>query len=489
MLAGQRRTSGDLRSVENTYSGELIGKVHQAGAEDVEEALQAVTAGFEITRRLPRYARAEILSNLGRLIDERKEELARLIANEAGKSLVDARGEVARAILNCQGASEEAKRICGHEVPLDVDGSVAAYQNMVDTTNGADLVEDTVQAPAARFAMASLFPLGPVLAITPFNFPLNLTLHKVAPAIAAGNSFILKPPPQTPLTPLLLGELLLEAGMPPEAFAVLPCSNELAERMVRDDRLKMVTFTGSASVGWHIKAQAGKKRVTLELGGNGGVIVDETADLNYAARRCVRGRFVYAGQYCIGVQRIMVQRSRYEEFVDQFVAETDALRVGDPLEEGTDMGPVIDEDSARRIEAWVKEAVGQGARVLRGGQRERALFEPTVLVDTHRGMKVEEEEIFGPVCTINPYDDWEEALARLNDSKYGLQAGVFTRDTGRALEAFREVEAGGIIINDVPIYRIDNMPFGGVKDSGIGKEGTRYAIESMMELKLMIMNS
>lgn len=488
-IAGKPRTSSDLLAVDNPYNGEILGEVHQAQAADVEEAVQTVQAGFRTTRRLPRYARAEILSNLSQLIAERKEEIAKLIAAEAGKPLVDARGEVARAILNCQGASEEAKRISGHEVPLDTDGNVAAYQNMVGTTDGTGRGDDTVQGPAPRFAMASLFPLGPILAITPFNFPLNLALHKIAPAIAAGNSFILKPPPQTPLTPLLLGELLLEAGMPPEAFSVLPCSNELAECMVKDDRLKMVSFTGSARVGWHIKAQANTKRVTLELGGNGGVIVDETADLDYAVRRCVRGRFVYAGQYCIGVQRIFVQRSRYEEFVDRFTAETDALRVGDPLKDETDMGPVIDEGSARRIEAWVSEAVSQGARVLRGGQRQRALFEPTVLVDTRPEMKVEHEEIFGPVCTIRPYDSWEEALARHNDSNYGLQAGVFTRDVGRALEAFREVEAGGVVINDVPIYRIDNMPFGGVKGSGIGKEGTRYAIESMMELKLMIMNS
>jgi acyl-CoA reductase-like NAD-dependent aldehyde dehydrogenase len=487
-VAGKSRVSGDLLAVENPYNGEIVGRVYQAQVADVEEAIQTVQAGFQTTRQLPRYARAEILSNLSQLIGEREEEIATLIATEAGKPLVDARGEVARAILNCQGASEEAKRVAGHEVPLDTDASVVAYQNMVDTTHTVAIEQSAVNTSAPRMAMASWFPLGPILAITPFNFPLNLALHKIAPAIAAGNSFILKPPPQTPLTPLLLGELLIEAGMPPEAFSVLPCNNELAERMVRDDRLKMVSFTGSARVGWHIKAQAGKKRVTLELGGNGGVVVDETADLDYAVRRCVRGRFVYAGQYCISVQRVFVQRNRYEEFLDRFVTETDKLRVGDPLEEENDMGSVIDEGSAHRIETWVSEAVSQGAKVLRGGQRQGTVVDPTILVDTRPEMKVEHEEIFGPVCTILPYDNWEEALARLNNSDYGLQAGVFTRDVGRAIEAFREVEAGGIIINDVPIYRIDNMPFGGLKDSGTGREGTRYAIESMMELKLMIMN-
>lgn len=490
ILGGQARTSGRALTVTSPYDGAEVGCVHEAGDEDVEDAIRGAVEAFETTRRLPRFARAEVLMRLSRLIADRRDEIALLIASEAGKPLIDARGEVARAILNCQGAAEEAKRLVGHEVALDTDGTVAAYQGMVGTTRALRGQEAAAaRAAGERLAIAGLFPLGPVLAITPFNFPLNLALHKIAPAIAAGNTFVLKPPPQTPLTPLLLGEMLVEAGMPPGSVSVLPCSNATAERMVEDERFKMVSFTGSARVGWRIKSRAGRKRVALELGGNGAVVVDETADLDYAARRCVRGGYVYAGQYCIGVQRIFVHESRFAEFLDRFVTETDALAVGNPLDESTDVGPVIDLQSAERIESWVAEAVTGGARVVRGGDRRGAVVDPVVLVDTRPEMKVEREEIFGPVCVLIPYGEWDEALARVNASEYGLQAGVFTRDIGRALQGFREIDVGGLVVNDVPIYRIDNMPFGGVKSSGFGREGTRYAIESMMELKLLIMNA
>lgn len=480
VVAGEFRTSADHDTVENPYDQETVGRICLAGEQDVEDALASSVKGFETMRVMPAYERAGILSRLADLLRARSDEIAFLIASEAGKPLEDARGEVARGILNCQNAAEESKRVGGHEVPLDVDGAVSAYQAKgIDGTKAI--------GGGNRLALATRVPLGPILAITPFNFPLNLALHKIAPAIAAGNSVVLKPPPQTPLTPLLLGELLLEAGLPPQALSVVPCRNELAERMVRDDRLKMVSFTGSAKAGWYLKSCAAKKRVTLELGGNGGVIVDRTADLRHAAQRAVRGAYVFAGQYCIGVQRVLVDRSRYEEFMDLFLGEVQRLNVGDPHDARTDVGPVIDQLSADRIESWISEARADGAQVLHGGRREGNIISPTVLTDTTRDMKVEAEEVFGPVATVNPYGDWSEGLAALNDTRYGLQLGVFTQDIGKALEAGKQLDAGAIIVNDAPIYRIDSMPFGGVKDSGFGREGTKYAIESMTELKLLIL--
>jgi acyl-CoA reductase-like NAD-dependent aldehyde dehydrogenase len=476
IVGGESVTSSEpaLR-VENPYSGDLLGLVHQAGAAEVERAIEAAGRGFELTRAMTRFQRADVLERLADLIAAQAEELGRLIASEAGKPLRDARGEVSRAVLNCRGAGAEARRLAGHEVPLDVDASVWAYQ--------------AGDGDRRQLAMASHAPLGPVLAISPFNFPLNLALHKLAPAVAAGNSIMLKPPPQTPLTALRLGELLVAAGLPPEAVSVLPCAVEVAERLVRDDRIRMLSFTGSAAVGWHLKEIAGKKRVMLELGGKGGVIVDETADLGLAARRCARGRFVFAGQYCIAVQRVLVQRACFEPFLELLLAEVERLRVGDPLDESTDMGPVIDEAAAVRITSWVDEAVSAGATLLRGGGRRGAVVEPTVLTDTVADMRVECEEVFGPVCTVTPFESFDEALARLNDSRYGLQAGVFTTNLGRALQARDLIEAGAVVVNDAPIFRIDTMPFGGVKDSGLGREGTRYAIEAMSELKLLILNS
>jgi acyl-CoA reductase-like NAD-dependent aldehyde dehydrogenase len=483
ILAGHEAASAATSTIINPFSGDTVAECFQASADQADLAIKTAMNAFDTTRHLPRHRRADILNSLASLIERDKESLASLIAMEAGKPIFDARGEVSRAILNCRGAAEEAKRIAGHEVPLDLDGDVARYQSVVTTTS-----KDNVTGVDGRFAVAKLFPLGPVLAIAPFNFPLNLTLHKVAPAIAAGNPIILKPSPQAPLTALRLGRLILEAGMPEEAISVLPCDNVVAEQMVRDPRIRMVSFTGSAKVGWHLKSIAPKVRMTLELGGNGGVLIDESSDIEYAARRTARGANVYAGQYCIGVQRIIVHQTRYEEFVGMLVQEVESLRLGDPLDESFDLGPVIDEQSANRIIGWIDEAQAQGAKILTGGQRDGAVVTPTVITRTAQGMKVEQEEVFGPVCTVKSYRDWNEGLTMLNDSKYGLQTGIFTRDIGRALNAMSEVETGGLMVNDVPIFRIDNMPFGGVKDSGFGLEGTRYAIESMMQLKFIMLN-
>ncbi|HRO60688.1 MAG TPA: aldehyde dehydrogenase family protein [Burkholderiaceae bacterium] len=339
-----------------------------------------------------------------------------------------------------------------------------------------------------RIGLARRYPIGVVLAIAPFNFPLNLVLHKVAPALAVGNSVVLKPAPQTPLTSRLLQEVFAEAGLPDGALEVCHCPVPLAESMVRDERFAMVSFTGSAKVGWHIKNIAGRKKVALELGGNGAVIVAEDAELEHAAARCVRGGVVYGGQYCIGVQRILVQRSVAERFTALLVDKVRACKVGNPLEEGVDVGPVIDEGSAIRIQSWVDEAVSQGARLLFGGKRERAVVQPTVLTDTRPGMKVEDDEIFGPVLTVNAYDSFDEAVQRAADSRYGLQGGLFTQDLRRAFQAIEDWEVGGLMINDVPIYRIDNMPFGGWKESGFGREGTRYAMEEMSDIRHLVVN-
>lgn len=336
--------------------------------------------------------------------------------------------------------------------------------------------------------IARRFPIGPVLGITPFNFPLNLVAHKVAPCLASGNPIVLKPAPQTPLTALMLGEIVLEAGLPPGALSVLPCDNSVAEQMVMDPRFKVLSFTGSAAVGWMLKAKSGKKRVLLELGGNGGVIVEPDADLDLAAQRCAVGGYVYSGQTCISVQRVFVHDHVYDRFVKQFLARVGTLQSGDPSDEATVIGPLINEAAARRVEDWIGEAVAQGAKLLAGGKRSGSLVEATVLADVTPEMKVSRCEVFGPVVTVTRYKQFEEALGVLNDSEFGLQAGVFTRDVERVFRAYRDLEVGTVLINEIPTFRADHMPYGGVKDSGLGREGVRYAIEEMTELKLLVLN-
>lgn len=473
------------------YDGSVVGRMPVAGEAEVDAAVETALKGFEVMRRLPRFIRADILDRAADIIDGRREEFVRLIAAEAGKPLYDARGEVSRSLFNLRNAAREARAFSGEEVPLDVDSAVFEYQTS-NADGGALKLDradlDTLANLGRRVGIARRFPIGPILAITPFNFPLNLVLHKVAPALAVGNSVILKPAPQTPLTSKLLAEVLLEAGLPEDALVVVHCDVPLAEKLVRDDRIPMVTFTGSAGVGWHIKSIAGKKKVSLELGGNGAVVVSDDADISFAAARCVRGGVVYGGQYCIGVQRILVHEKVYDRFEEELVSRVRACAVGNPLEEGIDVGPVIDERSAIRIKSWIDEAVVQGARVLTGGKRDRAVIEPTVLTDTTMEMKVEAEEIFGPVVTLNKVASAEEGVQRAANSRYGLQGGYFTNDMRAAFRALETWDVGGLMINDVPIYRIDNMPFGGWKDSGLGREGTRYAMESMSDIKFLVFN-
>jgi acyl-CoA reductase-like NAD-dependent aldehyde dehydrogenase len=480
-----------MDQIRSPYDGSVVGEMPLANEQDVEEAICAAQRGFQIMRKLPRFVRADILLQASEILKARREEAARTISAEAGKPIFDARGEVSRAIFNLANAAAEARRISGEEIPLDMDAGIFEYQTTGKDGARIDLSkvdDDQLQAASRRIGIARRFPIGPILAIAPFNFPLNLVLHKVAPALAVGNSVVLKPAPQTPLTSLLLAEILREAGLPEGALTVVHCSVPLAEKMVTDARFEMVTFTGSAKVGWHIKAIAGRKRVALELGGNAAVVVCKDADLELAAARCVRGGVVYGGQYCIGVQRILVEQPIYEEFQSRLVEKVAACRVGNPGEEGIDVGPVIDERAAIRIQEWVDAAKAAGASVLAGGLRERAVVLPTVLTRTRAGMLIEDEEVFGPVLTVNPFTTFDEAVIRANATRYGLQGGLFTNDLRRAFKALETWDVGGLMVNDVPIYRIDNMPFGGWKESGLGREGTKYAMQEMSEIKHLVIN-
>ncbi|GBD08932.1 Sulfoacetaldehyde dehydrogenase [Candidatus Thermoflexus japonica] len=465
LVAGRWIRTGDAVEVRSPYSESVVAVVHRAGPSELETAMAAAARAFEATRRMPSWKRAEILERISAGIASRREEFARTIALEAGKPIRTARVEVDRAIFTFKVAAEEAKRIYGEIVPLD----------WVPGTEG-------------RMGYVRRVPLGPILGITPFNFPLNLVVHKVAPALAAGNPILIRPSTKTPVSALKLGEVILEAGWPPEGFAVVPCTTQDAELMVRDDRIRMLTFTGSPAVGWGLKARAGRKRVTLELGGNAGVIIHRDADLDYAAERVTWGGFTYAGQSCISVQRVYIHEEIYETFVNRLLQRVSALRVGDPLEETTDVGPVIDREAAERIEAWIQEAIAGGAKVLTGGRRIGNLWEPTILTSIREDMRVSCQEVFGPLIGLYPYTDPIEAIRAVDRSDYGLQAGIFTSDLRLIEAAFEHIEVGGLVVNDVPTFRVDHMPYGGVKLSGFGREGVRYAIEEMTELKLMVLN-
>ena len=465
LVDGKWVEDGDVIDIKAPYDGAIVGRVFQGRRSHAEAAIAAAVKAFGTTRRLPAFERQRVLRRVAEGIAKRKEEFSRTLCQEAGKPIKAARTEVERAIFTFSVAAEESTRIYGEYLPLD-------WQEYT----------------AGRWGIVKRFPIGPIAGITPFNFPLNLVAHKVAPAIAAGCPMVLKPAPQTPLSSLLMAEVVQQAGWPDGALNVIPLSNDDAALLVTDDRLKMISFTGSAAVGWQIKKNSGKKKVILELGGNAGVIIHNDADIEYAAERCVAGGFGYAGQTCISVQRILVQHSVYGKFTDMFLAGVKNLQIGDPLDESTDVGPLIRESDAQRAVDWVQEAVRGGARVLCGGNRKGSIVEPTVLTGTKPEMKVNCQEVFGPVVTVEPYAEFHEALRQINSSAFGLQAGLFTRDAKLMFQAFEELEVGGLLAGDVPTFRIDHMPYGGVKDSGIGREGLRYAIEEMTEPKLMVMN-
>ncbi len=461
-LAGELVEAGSRLEVRNPANDDLVATTFQAGPEELERATAAALDAFARTRRLASYERRDALAHVAACIDRDTDELAELLTRESGKPIRDARGEVVRAALTFRTAAEEALRITGEWLPLDWNA-----------------------ANRGRSGIVRRYPIGPVAGISPFNFPLNLAAHKVAPAIAAGCSIVLKPPSKDPLVMLRVARYIAETDLPAGAVSILPMDRPTGDRMVSDDRFKLLTFTGSPSVGWKMKADAGRKKVVLELGGNAGAIVDETADLDWAVNRLVFGAFAYAGQVCISVQRIYVVRAIYPEFERRFVEKVRSVHSGDPLDPATDLGPMVDDKAVARTHEWVGEALDGGARALAGGEPEGRFYPPTVLVDVPRDARVCGEEVFAPVVNLFAVDTFEDAVREINASRFGLQCGVFTSSLERSLLAHDELEVGGVIVNDVPTWRIDPMPYGGVKESGLGREGLRWSIEDMTEPRLL----
>lgn len=460
-IGGRWLNGGPPIEVINKYNGEVIGTVATAQKKEVEEAISAAVSAVTVMGALPTYRRAEVLLGVAALLKDQKELFARTIASESGKALKFARLEVDRAAITFTCAAEEAKRIHGETVCFDA-----------------------IPAGEGYFGFWLRRPVGVVAAITPFNFPLNLVAHKVAPAIAAGNAVILKPATATPLTALLLCRILEEAGLPPGGLNLVIGKGEtVGERLVSDPRIAKITFTGSADVGEHLLAKAGIKKVTLELGNNSPVIICPDAALDFAANRCAVGAFYNSGQVCVSVQRVYVHRSVCETFTEKFVSETKKLQVGDPLEEDVDVGPMIDQKEVARIASWINEAKALGARILTGGKYEGAVYWPTLLANVEPHMKVVAEEAFAPVASIIPFDDFEDAVKLADATSYGLQASIFTRDINRIINGVRALNFGGVIINDTPSFRADQMPYGGNKQSGLGREGLRFAIEEMTNIQ------
>jgi len=448
------------------FTGERAVLAARGTESDLEAAIQAAQAGFAAMRAMPRHARRDLLVRVADAIARERQSLGEELARSCGKPISQALGEVDRAVMTFSFAADEARRFGGEVVPLDVDTRTGGYTGLVHR-----------------------FPVGPISAITPFNFPLNLLAHKVAPAIAVGSALVVKPPPQCPQLAFRLGRILAEAGLPAGAYNVLHLPIPVAERLATDPRFAMLTFTGSPAVGWHLKSVAGKKKVCLELGGNAAAVVHEDAgDLDWVAQRLALGAFAYAGQVCIKVQRVYVHQPIYETFVRRFVDATAALPCGDPLDPRTVVGPMIDSAAADRVQSWTDEAVRAGGTVLLAGRRDGNVLTPSILTGVPRTARLSCQEVFGPVSLVAPYRDWSEALALVNDSPFGLQAGVFTHDVNRIFAAFQALEVGGVIANDFPTLRVDNFPYGGVKDSGFGREGVRYAMEEMSEPRMLVLN-
>jgi acyl-CoA reductase-like NAD-dependent aldehyde dehydrogenase len=450
----------------NPYDGSVIDRVPECTEQDVREAISRAVAIAPTMAEMPTHQRGAILQKAAGIIEENNEALARLMAQESGKPMKYARVEVARAVETFQFAADEARRLHGETVPMDA-----------------------ARTGVGRIGYFVRVPIGVIAAITPFNFPLNLVAHKVAPAVAAGCPIVLKPAPATPLTALRLAEILREAGLPGGAYEVVTGGVEVGTWLTTDPRTAMISFTGSPGVAREISKIAGIRRVVLELGGNAATIIDADANLDHAVTRTVMGSYAYSGQTCISVQRIYVHRSRYEEFRSRFVEATNRLVIGNPLDDTTDIGPMINDTACQRIDSWIAEAVAQGAQIVAGGKRDGKLYPATVIEGAQEDMKIMREEVFGPVTSLIPFDDFDTALDAVNDSPYGLQAGVYTRDLNKAVRATQKLHVGGVIINDVPTFRVDQMPYGGMKDSGVGREGPRYAIEEMTALKLVVINT
>jgi acyl-CoA reductase-like NAD-dependent aldehyde dehydrogenase len=465
-LGGEAATLNADLEVFDKYSGELATRVPLADAATIDRGIALAADAAPAMADLPAYERQRVLAHCVRRFEERREELALALCIEAGKPINDSRGEVTRLCDTFRVAAEESVRITGEVLPLDISPRARDYTGMWKRV-----------------------PIGACSFISPFNFPLNLAAHKVAPAIAAGCPFVLKPASLTPVGALIIGEVLAEAGLPPGAFSILPARRDGADLFTSDPRLKLLSFTGSPAVGWDLKARAGKKKVVLELGGNAAVIVDADADLADAVARIVFGAFYQSGQSCIGVQRVIVHEDIYGEFRDRLVAATRELKMGDPKDEKTFIGPMISEKEAERVHGWIEAARAAGARVLCGGGRRGAMLEATLLENVPRQQDVVCQEAFGPVAVLSQFSDFDAALEEVNDSSFGLQAGVFTRDLYKAQRAWNRLEVGGVVIGDVPSWRVDHMPYGGVKDSGLGREGIRFAIEDMTEIRLLVIRT
>jgi acyl-CoA reductase-like NAD-dependent aldehyde dehydrogenase len=462
-VAGEWVETGDWIDVRSPYSGEVVGRVAKGDADETRRALDAAALALE--NPLPAHKRAEILVKVAGGLGRRHEEVARTISDEAGKPMKAARVEAARAMSTYTYAAVVARTLAGEMIPME--GS---------------------QAGEGKLAFTLRVPIGVVGAISPFNFPLNLVAHKIAPALAAGCPVVLKPASQTPLSALLLAELEEEAGLPPGWLSVVVGpSSEIGDVLVQDERVKLITFTGSSEVGWGIRERAARKRVTLELGNSTPVIVEASADLDDVTSKVAANGYSFAGQSCISIQRVYVERSIYDAFVEALVPKVEALKIGDPADDDTDVGPVIDEDARTRLLEWIEEARGAGARVLTGGELDGELLKPTLIADTPPDVRVSCEEAFGPVVVVNPYDTLDEAIALANGTRYGLQAGIFTSDISSALRAARELEFGGVVVNEAPTFRADQMPYGGVKDSGNTREGPPFAVRELTEERLVVL--
>ncbi len=465
-LANKPQSPNTDLEVTDKYTGEVATRVALADPAAIDQAIAATVKASEPMRKLPPYERQAVLQHCVDRFTERFDELAMSLCIEAGKPIKDSRGEVSRLIDTFRVAAEESVRIEGDVLNLEISERAKGYRGMTQQV-----------------------PVGPCSFISPFNFPLNLAAHKIAPAIAAGCPFVLKPASRTPIGAIIIGEILAETDLPPGAFSILPCRRDGADLFTVDDRLKLLSFTGSPGVGWDLKAKAGKKKVVLELGGNAACVVDQDVDLEDAVQRLVVGAFYQSGQSCIGVQRILIHESIYDELKERLVAASSKLIAGDPKNDDTFIGPMIAESEAERLKNWIDAAVDAGGKVLCGGKRDGAMLEATLLEDVPRDMKICTEEAFGPVAVLSRFSDFDQALVDVNDSDFGLQAGIFTRDVYKMLRAWDELEVGGVVIGDVPSWRVDNMPYGGVKDSGLGREGIRYAIEDMTEERLLVIRT
>jgi len=465
LINGDWEASETAKDIKSPFDRSDVGKVHFAQKAQMEEAVTSAHEAFAQIKKLSSFERAYALEKIASGIKAKKEELTKSIVLSAGKPIKYSRMEVERAVNTFKIASEEAKRIGGEVIPLDLSAQIKE-----------------------RWGLMRRFPLGVIGAITPFNFPINLVAHKVAPALASGNTVVLRPSSQVAVTSLLLGEIINKTDYPFGGINIVPSGYEAAEVLLNDERVKMLTFTGSPAIGWELKKKAFKKKVTLELGGNAAVVIEPDADLEFALPRIILGSFSYSGQICISIQRIFLHSKIYGRFMANFVEATKKLKMGNPLKEDTDIGPMINITAAKQTEEWVTEAVEMGARIITGGKRDGAMFEPTILENVAPELRISWLEAFAPVVVVNRYEDFEEALKGVNYSIYGLQAGIFTRDLKKAFQAFEALDVGGVIINDIPTFRVDHMPYGGVKESGFGREGLKYAIEEMTEMKLMAIN-